>query len=109
MYSSRPRYWRRHASSQITFRRAIATPAHSSQKRRHERNRRSRISRPDGANDTLRRAVSRSFFTRIVFGIDVGNVEWADAVNLDDRFALGPGEMAHFLGHAHEAARRQRL
>jgi hypothetical protein len=46
---------------------------------------------------------SGSLLSWIVIGIDVGDVERADAMDLDDGFALGPGEMAHVLGHAGEA------
>jgi hypothetical protein len=43
---------------------------------------------------------------RVVGGVDVGDVERAGAVDLDDGFALGPREVAHLLGHAHERAGR---
>lgn len=44
---------------------------------------------------------------RIVLGIDIFDTERTNAVELDDGLFLGPGEMRHADGDAHEVARRQ--
>src|SRR5262249_47408754 len=41
---------------------------------------------------------------RVVVGVDVVDLEGADAMELEDALILGPGEVAHFLGHVHERA-----
>src|SRR6516164_198075 len=50
-----------------------------------------------------------SFLPRIIRGVDVNKLKWADAVDLDNGFALGPGEVAHLPWHDHERTCRQGL
>src|SRR5262249_14488501 len=49
------------------------------------------------------------FLPRIVGRIDIVDLKWSCAVQLDDRFPLGHGEMAHGLGHPHVRTRRHFL
>jgi len=47
------------------------------------------------------------FIARVILGIDVGHLEGAKAVDLHDRFAVGPGVMRHAGRQMDEACRRQ--
>src|SRR5262247_903869 len=53
------------------------------------------------------RSGRRLLLTRVVLGIDVGDVERTDAVDLHDRFGFGPGVVRHAGRQVNEARRRQ--
>ena len=53
-------------------------------------------------------ATSVLFRSRIVFRVDVGDTPGTDAVELNDRFLLGPGEVIRLGLHDRNASRHQR-